>query len=49
MELIARRRQDTGTDRACIDARRVTGLTAPGVLDGPMDGASFLLRYLQNS
>ena len=25
-----------------IAALRVTGLTAPGVLDGPMDGASFL-------
>ena len=26
----------------CIAARRVTGLTATGVLDGPMDGVSFL-------
>ena len=25
-----------------IAALRVTGLTAPGVIDGPMDGASFL-------
>ena len=25
-----------------IAALRVTGLTAPGVFDGPMDGASFL-------
>ena len=28
--------------RSVIAALRVTGLTAPGVLDGPMDGASFL-------
>ena len=30
-----------------IAALRVTGLTAPGVLDGPMDGASFLASVEQ--
>ena len=32
-----------------IAALRVTGLTAPGVLDGPMDGASFLAYVEQIS
>ena len=31
-----------GESSTFIAALRVTGLTAPGVLDGPMDGASFL-------
>ena len=34
--------QGRGESSTFIAALRVTGLTAPGVLDGPMDGASFL-------